>query len=95
MYLLGTWAGQNCANGMSWLIRKEALEREGGLPAFAEYLAEDFFMGKAMWERLEGGKKERGEGGREVGGTEDNGDQLAFDFCNECNMWEGERRRKV
>ncbi len=48
---MGAWSGQNCANGMSWLIRKKALEQVGGLQAFREYLAEDFFMGKAMWLR--------------------------------------------
>ena len=43
--------GENCANGMSWLVRKAAIESEGGLAAFSEYLAEDFFMGKALWKR--------------------------------------------
>ena len=52
MYLLANWFGENCANGMSWLLKKKALEEEGGLGAFAEYLAEDFFMGKALWLRL-------------------------------------------
>ena len=52
VYLLAAWAGDNCANGMSWLVRKRALEQEGGLQAFTEYLAEDFFMSKAIWIRL-------------------------------------------
>lgn len=52
MYLLANWFGENCANGMSWLLKKKALEEEGGLGAFAEYLAEDFFIGKALWLRL-------------------------------------------
>ena len=51
MYLLANWVGENCANGMSWLIKKRALEEEGGLSAFTEYLAEDFMMGKALWKR--------------------------------------------
>lgn len=51
VYLLANWFGENCANGMSWLLKKKALEEEGGLGAFAEYLAEDFFMGKALWLR--------------------------------------------
>ena len=51
VYLLGTLASQYCANGMSWLIRKQALEQEGGLDAFSEYLAEDFHMGKAIWKK--------------------------------------------
>lgn len=51
VYLLGNLAGENCANGMSWLFKKQALEQEGGLSAFSGYLAEDFFMGKALWKR--------------------------------------------
>lgn len=51
VYLLANLFGQNCATGMSWLIKKTVLEREGGLISFANYLAEDFFMGKALWER--------------------------------------------
>lgn len=51
IYLLGSWTRQNLANGMSWLVRREALDKEGGLRAFSEYLAEDFFMGKALWTR--------------------------------------------
>lgn len=43
--------GENCAVGMSWLLRKDILEQEGGLLAYADYLAEDFFMGKALWTR--------------------------------------------
>ena len=51
VYILASVKGENCANGMSWLVRKQAIEREGGLLAFSEYLAEDFFMGKALWKR--------------------------------------------
>ena len=52
VYLLANMVGENCANGMSWLIKKRVLEEEGGLSAFAEYLAEDFFIGKALWTKL-------------------------------------------
>ena len=51
VYILASIKGENCANGMSWLVRKQAIEREGGLLAFSEYLAEDFFMGKALWNK--------------------------------------------
>ena len=53
MYILASLLGENCANGMSWLVRKDALETEGGLAAFSDYLAEDFFMGKALWKKYE------------------------------------------
>ena len=36
---------------MSWVVRKQAIEREGGLLAFSEYQAEDFFIGKALWNK--------------------------------------------
>ena len=36
---------------MSWLIKKSAVDNEGGLKVFSEYLAEDFFIGKALWTR--------------------------------------------
>ena len=52
VYILASIKGENCANSMSWLVRKQAIEREGGLSvAFSEYLAEDFFMGKALWNK--------------------------------------------
>ena len=51
VYILASIKGENCANGMSWLVRKQAIEREGGLVAFSGYLAEDFFMGKAIWKK--------------------------------------------
>ena len=51
VYILASIKGENYANSMSWLVRKQAIEREGGLLAFSEYLAEDFFMGKALWNK--------------------------------------------
>lgn len=36
--------GINCSTGMSSMIRKEIVERAGGLAHFAQYLAEDFFL---------------------------------------------------
>ncbi|KAL5486712.1 hypothetical protein EMCRGX_G019228 [Ephydatia muelleri] len=51
VYLVANYFGQNCANGMSWLIRRTALEGVGGLANFSDYLAEDFTIGKALWTR--------------------------------------------
>ncbi|XP_062509508.1 ceramide glucosyltransferase-like [Corticium candelabrum] len=51
VYLVANLLGRNCANGMSWLIRKQALDEIGGLAAFSDFLAEDFFIGKTLWER--------------------------------------------
>ena len=51
VYLVANYLGQNCANGMSWLIRRAALESVGGLGTFSDYLAEDFTIGKALWTR--------------------------------------------
>lgn len=51
VYLMANLLGQNCANGMSWLLKKNYLEEVGGLSAFSEYLAEDFFIGKALWSK--------------------------------------------
>ncbi|XP_065906026.1 ceramide glucosyltransferase-like [Dysidea avara] len=42
---------QNCANGMSWLIRKHALLAEGGLLKYSQYLAEDFFISTTLWKK--------------------------------------------
>ena len=52
VYLVAQVLDQNCATGMSAVVRKSALVAEGGLEAFSEYLAEDFFISKALWERL-------------------------------------------
>ena len=38
------FVGINCVTGMSCLIRRECLERAGGLKAFGDYIAEDFYM---------------------------------------------------
>ena len=45
------------------------LEEVGGLAAFSDYLVEDFFIGKAQWERLgmEDEEEEEGDEGRERG----------------------------
>lgn len=51
MYLGADFLGINCHVGMSSLIRRCALEEVGGLAAFGEYLAEDYFMAKAVVSR--------------------------------------------
>lgn len=38
--------------GMSCLMRKDVLDQAGGLVAFAQYIAEDYFMAKAIADRL-------------------------------------------
>ena len=48
---MANWLNQNCANGMSWLLKKSYLEEVGGLEAFSDYLAEDFFIAKALWSK--------------------------------------------
>ncbi len=51
VYLWANLIGENCANGMSWVLKKDALDAEGGITAFSDYLAEDFFIAKALWNR--------------------------------------------
>ncbi|CAG5055353.1 unnamed protein product [Parnassius apollo] len=51
MYLGAEFLGISCHVGMSSLIRRCALEEAGGLAAFGEYLAEDYFMAKAVVSR--------------------------------------------
>ncbi|KAK7087963.1 ceramide glucosyltransferase-like [Littorina saxatilis] len=40
--------GINCSTGMSCLLRRDVLDKEGGLTAFGKYLAEDYFIAKAV-----------------------------------------------
>ena len=51
MYLAANFFGINCATGMSALMRKDILEAEGGLKSFGKYLAEDYFIAKAIQAR--------------------------------------------
>lgn len=48
MYLTADLFGAICHTGMSSLIRRDVLEELGGLQAFGCYLAEDFFLAKAI-----------------------------------------------
>lgn len=48
MYLTADLLGINCHVGMSSLVRKEALDAAGGLVAFADFLAEDYFMAERL-----------------------------------------------
>jgi len=50
MYLIADLIGAICHTGMSSLMRREVLEEIGGLRAFGCYLAEDFFLAKAIAE---------------------------------------------
>ncbi|CAF4068253.1 unnamed protein product [Rotaria sp. Silwood2] len=44
MYMTINLIGINCVTGMSCLIRKECIERVGGLRAFGHYIAEDYYI---------------------------------------------------
>ena len=48
MYLIADLIGANCHTGMSSLIRRDVLDSIGGLKEFGRYLAEDFFIAKAI-----------------------------------------------
>ncbi|XP_055334469.1 ceramide glucosyltransferase-B-like [Paramacrobiotus metropolitanus] len=48
IYLSADCVGINCPTGMSALMRKNLLENKGGMGAFGQYLAEDYFFAKAM-----------------------------------------------
>lgn len=48
IYLCSDLFGVNCHTGMSSLIRKEILEKVGGIEKFGCYLAEDYFMAKEV-----------------------------------------------
>ena len=48
LYICANLIGPGCGTGMSWLIKKSAIDNEGGLKVFSEYLAEDFFIVKAL-----------------------------------------------
>ncbi|XP_002740179.1 ceramide glucosyltransferase-like [Saccoglossus kowalevskii] len=51
MYLSANALGINCVTGMSSMMRKSILEDAGGLEEFGQYIAEDYFMGKACTDR--------------------------------------------
>lgn len=51
IYLAADLLGITCHTGMSSLFRKSVLDEVGGLKAFSIYLAEDFFLSKALTDR--------------------------------------------
>lgn len=51
IYLSAEFVGVNCPTGMSALMRKPLLDEVGGIKAFGEYLAEDFFFAKSFTDR--------------------------------------------
>jgi len=51
VYLSADFLGINCHTGMSALMRKGALDAEGGIKAFGQYLAEDYFFAKRLAQR--------------------------------------------
>ena len=44
MYLAINLLGINCVTGMSCLMRKKVIDEAGGLQAFGNYIAEDYFF---------------------------------------------------
>ncbi|KAF7237557.1 Ceramide glucosyltransferase [Varanus komodoensis] len=50
-YISAHVTGFKCVTGMSCLMRKDVLDQAGGLIAFAQYIAEDYFMAKAIADR--------------------------------------------
>lgn len=48
IYLSADFLGINCHTGMSCLLRKSVIDHLGGLKTFGCYLAEDFFIAKAI-----------------------------------------------
>ncbi|KAG9510070.1 Ceramide glucosyltransferase-B, partial [Fragariocoptes setiger] len=50
-YLSADLLGINCSTGMSALMRKFLIDEVGGLGAFGEYLAEDYFFAKSFTDR--------------------------------------------
>ncbi|XP_034145930.1 LOW QUALITY PROTEIN: ceramide glucosyltransferase [Esox lucius] len=50
-YISANVDGIKCVTGMSCLMRKDVLDQAGGLIAFAQYIAEDYFMAKAIADR--------------------------------------------
>ncbi|KAF3848355.1 hypothetical protein F7725_014852 [Dissostichus mawsoni] len=50
-YISANVTGIKCVTGMSCLMRKDVLDQAGGLVAFAQYIAEDYFMAKAIADR--------------------------------------------
>jgi ceramide glucosyltransferase len=51
MYLFINLIGINCVTGMSCLMRKHVIDNAGGLQAFGNYIAEDYFLAKAFIDR--------------------------------------------
>lgn len=51
IYLSADLLGINCPTGMSALMRKAVLDEVGGIRAFSQYLAEDFFFAKSFTDR--------------------------------------------
>uniref|UniRef100_UPI00358E3F41 ceramide glucosyltransferase isoform X3 n=1 Tax=Myxine glutinosa TaxID=7769 RepID=UPI00358E3F41 len=50
-YVAAHATGFKCVTGMSCLLRKAVVDQAGGLAAFGQYLAEDYFISKAIADR--------------------------------------------
>ncbi|EDO33721.1 predicted protein, partial [Nematostella vectensis] len=51
LYLFANTMGLLCANGMSTIYNKKVLDELGGLEAFSCYIAEDYFISKAIYNK--------------------------------------------
>ncbi|XP_061656657.1 ceramide glucosyltransferase isoform X2 [Syngnathoides biaculeatus] len=60
-YISANVMGIKCVTGMSCLMRKDVLDQAGGLVAFAQYIAEDYFMAKAIADSSPIGRPQRME----------------------------------
>lgn len=50
-YFFFDFIGENCVNGMSTLLRRSTLNQVGGLVPYGKFIAEDFYLTQALYDR--------------------------------------------